>query len=752
MKVLQKLKKVLCFMLMGALILGSTDISGVYVSAAKKATLKTKSITMEKGKTKSISIKNKNSKYKYTFKSSKTSVAKVSAKGKVTAVKSGTTKITVSEVYKVKKKSKTRTLGVCKITVKASSKEQIVPTPTVTPSPTQSTPSALPTVVPTLAPTAVPTLDPTAVPTSQPTEEPTARPTEVPAYETMKFDFNNGSTYDFEDANVAEGNDSKCISINGGSRLPLARAMVYGGICKVSASFKQSTGSAKNITVGYDGTYLNYTLSGAYISKSSIDPMSNSSSLSCPSGEWTKLEFEFVIPKYSYDFNLNFTMADGTEFMMDDVQVQTLPCDGADYPSMVKKSALSTGNNGRIKKAIEKAESGQDVTLAYIGGSITEGFAASETKNSDCYAETSYNQFKKAFGAGDGSNVHFINAGMSGTPSTLGVIRYQRDVLNQMKYGEVPDVLFIDFAVNDGGDCAEAYESIIRTALEQGTAVVLMYVLYNGGCALQDSYSKIGTYYDLAMVSPKNGSASCDKTKFDKWFFWPDGHPDVGGHRYMADCIMNLFNVIDEEDTEEDNMTDVQSIKAFKGDSFVGMKTLESSTDISKHPSVKSLSVGGFSQKDTAQNRLQYIKNGVEKMLWFPDAWAHSSTSGNESFKATITCNSLSIAYKQASGTSFGAADVYVDGVKVATMKNSTGGWNNAQICVALSGTEVKTHEIEIKMASGDESKAFTIFAIGYANINEFTSSLPASSIETEYTTSFTDYVDIFFENRYNVD
>ena len=52
---------------------------------------------------------------------------------------------------------------------------------------------------------------------------------------------------------------------------------------------------------------------------------------------------------------------------------------------MKADSLLSTGNNARLKNAIAKARNGEDVTLAYIGGSITEGALASP--NSKCYAE-----------------------------------------------------------------------------------------------------------------------------------------------------------------------------------------------------------------------------------------------------------------------------------------------------------------------------------------------------------------------------
>lgn len=664
--------------------------------AAKKTKLKTKKVSLYVGKKKTIQITGKNSKAKYTFKASNKKI-KVSKKGVITAVKKGTAKVTVKETLK----KKTKKLGTVKVTVKAKATvKPNVPAATspgaVTPPPANTSSSA----------PAVSTA-PTAVPTTEPTNAPAERPTVEPAYELQTIDF--------------DGSSSKVVESE--ITIPLEKAMQYGGLCKVTAEFLQDTGSAADISVGYEGEYLKFTKNGAYISKKWLEPMSDSQSFSCPSGEKTKQEFTFEVPKYSTDFNLKFS-AEGVNFTVDNVTVEAMPFENADYAGMVANSTLSSGNNARIKKAIEKAQAGEDVTLAYLGGSITEGFAASETDNDDCYAKESYNQFKHTFGAGDGSNVHFINAGMSGTPSSLGIIRYQRDVLDQMEHGQYPDILFIDFAVNDGGNDADTYESIIRTALDQGSAVVLMFVLYTGKCAHEKDYSEFGRYYDLAMVSPGQGMSSCNKPDFDKWFYWIEGntdtsygHPDVGGHRYMADCIMNMFMTVDKEEKEDDNITSLDDVKPMKGDKFVGMKTLESSTDLSQRESVKSVDPGSFSVfEDNAQSTLQYIKNGQEKMQWFPDVWAHTSSTGSDSFKATINSSSILIAYKQASGNSFGKADCYIDGQKVGTLGNSTGGWNNASIFRALQEDEVKEHELEIKMQDGDEGKPFTIFAIGYCD------------------------------------
>lgn len=72
----------------------------------------------------------------------------------------------------------------------------------------------------------------------------------------------------------------------------------------------------------------------------------------------------------------------------------------------------------------------------------------------------------------------------------------------------------------------------------------------------------------------------------------------------------------------------------------------------------------------------------------------------------------------------FGKAEVYVDGKLAKTLSNTSGGWNNAVIEKVIASETVAEHDIEIKMAAGDESKPFTIYAIGYSNKDEFVESL----------------------------
>lgn len=673
---------------------------GTEAAAAKKTAVKPKSLTLKVGEKKTITVTGRKKGAKYTFKASNNKIT-VTSKGKVTGKKAGKATVTVKQKYKRKNKK----IATIKVTVKAKTAKKNESNTTAAPNATA------PAVAPGTQTPSAPVTQPTAAPGGQQTAAPEEKPTLQPAYEERTIDF-EGST--------AKEVDSELV-------VPLGTEMTYGGVCKVTADFTQETGSEMKISAGVTGTYLYFEQNGDYINKNTMEdrPLEDLdgvfASFSCPGGQKTQKEFSFTVPKYTKDFNLVFSAAG--KFKLENLSIRTMPYEGADYASMVESSTRSTGNNARIKKAIEKARAGEDVTLAYLGGSITEGFAASETNNGDCYAETSYKQFRHLFGAGDGSNVHFINAGMSGTSSVLGITRYQRDVLDQMKTGGYPDILFIDFAVNDGND-DDTYESIIRTALDQGSAVVLMFVIFQGNNGREKLYCEYGTYYDLAMVSPASGMPDAktdaeNKKAFDDWCFWLEGqnrtygHPDVSGHRYMADCITRMFTEIDDQAAEEDNIKDIHDIEPKKSDNFVGMKTLVSSTDPSQLESVKEVVPGSFGTlTDSLQPKLQYIKNGKENLEWFPDVWMHAADAGDESFTATISCRSLIIAYKES--PSCGSAECFIDGKNVGKLDQTGGGWNNARLLRALQGDTVAEHKIEIKM--DDPSKPATIYAIGYCD------------------------------------
>ncbi len=526
-----------------------------------------------------------------------------------------------------------------------------------------------------------------------------------------------------KDANHTEGGQ-QCLLISDraaswhGVQLDLSRLVETGSSYQFSAWVRQDGEKTQNISMKFDYTDLD----------GNHQYVSVASDVSAVSGEWVQFSGEKVIPEYEGALYLYFEISDDetVDFMLDDLEIVGKPVSlnsfkvtDEIYAGMKEDGVLSTGNNARIKKVIEKARAGEDVTLAYIGGSITEGALASP--NAKCYAQVSATAFAEKYGKDGGSNVHFVNAGMSGTPSSLGIIRYDRDVLGQMTTGDYPDILFIEFAVNDYGECTNggAYDGMIRRALKSGSAVVLIFSVFQSGRVLESDYKKIGKHYDLPMISMGDAIEKYFKEEnFFAWFFGDTLHPNNTGYQLMSDCIMNLMDKIDKAEAVADNIdsADLPSSSRATADSYTDIKMIDPNTDISKIDAISELNAGGFSGTDKNTGTFQYPYNGKTSQAWFPQNWMHTSSSGSTSFTATVNCKTLMVVYKLSSDKKTGSAEIYVDGTKKKTVSGySASGWNNATPEVVFRESTAKEHTIEVKMASGSEDKEFTLIGFGYS-------------------------------------
>ena len=209
------------------------------------------------------------------------------------------------------------------------------------------------------------------------------------------------------------------------------------------------------------------------------------------------------------------------------------------HSAAVAHSLVSTGNTCRLGRVFEKAAGGEDITFAYVGGSITEGYSVG-ARAPECYASLSASEFETAYCTG--GTVTCQNNGLSGTPSVLGNLRAGSEVLPSQ-----PDIIFIEFAVNDSNDplCQSSYESLVRSCLEapNAPAVILLFICMENGRCCQEQQQEIGAYYDLGMISVRDGiQPELDEGRM-LWsdFGADDVHPSKDGHRLIADMIANYF-------------------------------------------------------------------------------------------------------------------------------------------------------------------------------------------------------------------
>ena len=370
------------------------------------------------------------------------------------------------------------------------------------------------------------------------------------------------------------------------------------------------------------------------------------------------------------------------------------------YEEIIKKSLLKTGNNYLIKQVLEKLRAGDEVIISAIGGSVTEG------AGSAVYTDGYVYQFRDMFiakYAADKSKVKFIPAGIGGTPSPMGLIRYQKDVV--ARSGRHPDLLIIEFAVNDWLECSKtrAMEKLVRTALENNTAVIMLYAAatYQNQ---QLQIAPVADFYMLPQVSISKGllNSGVNQEKNSKVYYSDFVHPTKNGHKYMARCLMNLIEEIDASQAD----SPFAIPEGYKNQNpFKNFSTVYADTDDKN----VSISAGAFTKKDTA---IQAYMHGGK---CFPENWYNDGKS-SDAFKMTINCKSLIMVYKNANNTSFGKYEVYVDGKLQNTYAgHEEGGWNNCMVVMLIDEADSAKHTVEIKPAEGEETKSFTILAFGYS-------------------------------------
>ena len=59
------------------------------------------------------------------------------------------------------------------------------------------------------------------------------------------------------------------------------------------------------------------------------------------------------------------------------------------YELMVERSLMTTGDMTRMANVLKKAENGEEITVSYIGGSITEGLTVAPANPELCWANLS---------------------------------------------------------------------------------------------------------------------------------------------------------------------------------------------------------------------------------------------------------------------------------------------------------------------------------------------------------------------------
>ena len=376
------------------------------------------------------------------------------------------------------------------------------------------------------------------------------------------------------------------------------------------------------------------------------------------------------------------------------ITTQAVPTEPVDLSAgltdaMYQRALLNEGNKARLASVMKRAENGEKITVGTIGGSITQGSLASNPDN--CYASLFYKYWKEKFPS---TEVEFVNAGIGGTNSYLGVHRVEPQLL-----AYEPDVVIVEFSVNDGDRLMNkySYDSLVRKILNAPSqpAVILLFTTQENGTSLQETHLEIGRAYDLPSLSyreivyPEVAAGTLDWKAIS-----PDNiHPNDEGHSLIGQLLSRyLDSVYDERDSIDTSDLSFDT-PAYTADYYADAVML-GSDDITP------LEMTGFEKAG----------NGVYPSL-FPDNFV---TEDEGYLKFETDCKCLGFFYVKTTSGKGGKYDVYIDGERKGTLDaDFTGGWGTyGETQQVLISKETEHHTVEVKLAEGSDKTALTILGI----------------------------------------
>ncbi|MBR4172690.1 MAG: SGNH/GDSL hydrolase family protein [Kiritimatiellae bacterium] len=382
-------------------------------------------------------------------------------------------------------------------------------------------------------------------------------------------------------------------------------------------------------------------------------------------------------------------------------------------PEYKQQTAQEVRAREGVGNFMQKLKDGKPVTVAYLGGSITaqNGWRVKTT-----------NWLQQQYPA---AKITPIHAAIGGTGSNLGVFRLGHDVLRHK-----PDLLFVEFATNDGGAAPnsiwQSMEGIVRQTWKQDptTDIVFTYTITTpmtndycrGLCNRSASaMEQLADHYGIPSINfgprvadlLKQGklimSAHELNRKFDPYtveqdkngtdekgriVFAPEGvHPYDKGHELYLASIINGF-------TQMKDSAPVNH-KAKLDTPFVA-----NNFETAKMVAIEESMLSGTWQKLPADNSLMKSFSNRQGQIWQTD------TPGST---LTFTFNGTYAQIYDLLGPNGGQVDIFVDGVKVnkkpcARFDSYCTYWRIATMW-CCSFPEVGTHTVKIVLDEGQPDR-----------------------------------------------
>ena len=342
---------------------------------------------------------------------------------------------------------------------------------------------------------------------------------------------------------------------------------------------------------------------------------------------------------------------------------------------------------------MRKAQAGEPVTIACIGGSITQGTISNGSDDNQvspkrCYADIYFSWWEQTF---PDTEFTFINAGIGATDSYIGVHRVQKDVLDFS-----PDLVLVEFSVNDADSPTykTTYDNLVRRILlaDNHPAVMLLFMGQTNGATAQGSHVLIGFNYKLPMVSYTSliQDMMTQEVYTAKQLSGDEVHPSALGHAITGEILWKYLNAVYAQRNElpEPQNFDIDAVTR---ECYINASLLDRETIVPTE-------LGSFAESSIFQP--------------FPNDWTCESGEGGIVFEGRF--QRLGVLYHKTVDGLSGQFDVLVDGERVMTLNaDFSGGWGNcADAQEVFVGDGIEQHTVEIRKSPDSTGDVFTILGL----------------------------------------
>lgn len=351
---------------------------------------------------------------------------------------------------------------------------------------------------------------------------------------------------------------------------------------------------------------------------------------------------------------------------------------------------LNIGNLFRYKKVLEKAESGQDICVGFIGGSITKG--ASSSADINCYAYLVWRWWVRQF---PDITVHYINAGIGATTSQFGVARVERDLLVFN-----PDVVFVEFGVNDEGNefFKETYEGLIRRiySWKSCPAIILINnMYYDTGKTAQEFHNQVGIAYQLPIISIKESLyKDIQRGKYSVHELTNDMlHPNDFGHQLIARIICEFLEelqVLSSKEWDQNEIPEPITRNRFENSYMIN-----------------SAEVGVVKYKFESDLRESADTTDVFKRGWYADV-------KGAYIECEVVGTNIAIQYRKSIKKPVPFASVFIDDCNVAVLDgNFEEEWGDCLFLQTVAmDLEKGNHKVHIEIMDVDEENITPFYIV----------------------------------------